>query len=89
MIVTYIDDALIVGPTRKQCQADTTATLTLFGRLGFNIDTEKSCLQPTREITYFGVTPKLEKTFNSFKPTETRGYNSCLYFNLIPHGSDN
>ena len=44
MIVMYIDDALIVSPTRKQFQADTMATLTLFDRLGFTINTEKSCL---------------------------------------------
>ena len=52
MIVMYIDDALIVSSARKQIEADTTATLTLFNRLGFTINTEKSCLQPTQEITY-------------------------------------
>ena len=40
MLVMYIDDALIVSPTEKQCQADTTATLTLLDRLGFTINTE-------------------------------------------------
>ena len=52
MIVIYIDGALIVSPTEKQCQADTTATFTLLDRLVFTINTEKSSLQSTQEITY-------------------------------------
>ena len=54
MIVMYIDDALIVIPTEKQCQVDTTATLTLLDRLGLTVNTEKSSLQPTQEISYLG-----------------------------------
>ena len=54
MIVMYIDDAMIVSPTEKQCQADTSATLTLFDRFGLTVNTEKSCLQPIQEITYLG-----------------------------------
>ena len=54
MIVMHIDDALIVSPNEKQCQADTTATLTLFDRLGLTVNTWKSSLQPTQEITYLG-----------------------------------
>ena len=70
MIVMYIDDALIVSPTEKQCQIDTTVTLTLFDRLGFTINKEKSCLQPTQEITYLGFL--LNSKTLSIRPTQQK-----------------
>ena len=84
MIVMYIDDPLIVSPTEKQCQVDTTVTLTLFDRFGFTINTEKSCLQPTQEITYLGFL--LNSKTLSIRPTQQKRDD---IIHAPPHGGDN
>ena len=77
MIVMYIDDALIVSPTEKQCQADTTATYAFWSsRLHYQY--REILLTTHSGNNLFGVSLKLENTFNSSNPTETRWYNSCL-----------
>ena len=50
----YIDDTLIVAPSQSECTQSVRKVINLLEFLGFTINHEKSCLQPTREISYLG-----------------------------------
>lgn len=50
----YIDDTFIWGDTFEECETAVESLRTLFVRLGFKIQREKSVFTPTREITFLG-----------------------------------
>jgi hypothetical protein len=53
-VLIYIDDLLILGRTKAECEAAVRATLELLDSLGVIINWEKSCLTPSQQITYLG-----------------------------------
>ena len=50
--VGYIDDPYLQGIDNKECLLNISDTQTLFTRLGFVINLEKSCLIPAQQITF-------------------------------------
>ena len=54
IISSYIDDMINVGDTFLECQQNVCDTLNLFLRLGFNINHQKSALEPKQIITFLG-----------------------------------
>ena len=51
---TYIDDSLIMAPSKETCTAAVCKAVQLFQRAGFFINWEKSVLDPTQKIEYLG-----------------------------------
>ncbi|KAJ8913813.1 hypothetical protein NQ315_002719 [Exocentrus adspersus] len=52
--ISYLDDFLILGKTETECLQNTRTTLNLLQSLGILINTEKSCLQPSRRQKFLG-----------------------------------
>ena len=52
--VGYIDDSYLQGSDIKECLLNISETQTLFTRLGFVINVEKSCFIPAQQITFLG-----------------------------------
>lgn len=57
----YLDDWLAVNALRKTLLKDRENMLNLLSRLGFLINSEKSNLEPSQEITYIGGRFRLDK----------------------------
>lgn len=52
--VIYIDDILLIGTSKSECENNISATRTLLESLGFVINYKKSCLVPSRSCKYLG-----------------------------------
>ena len=52
--VGYIDDSYLRGSDTKECLLNISDTQTLFTRLGFVINVEKSCFIPAQKMTFLG-----------------------------------
>ena len=59
-ICGYIDDNLLIADSEEELFESIEATTTLLESLGFTLNTEKSVLTPTRNITYLGF--KIDST---------------------------
>ena len=58
----YIDDSLLMGDTKEECQNNVTDTVSLMTNLGFIIHEKKNLfLAPTRTITFLGNNIDSEK----------------------------
>jgi hypothetical protein len=55
-LVTYLDDILLIGSSLEETHRFTKMTISLLESLGFIINKEKSNLNPTQIITFFGFT---------------------------------
>src|SRR3989338_5832832 len=53
-LLIYVDDILIMSPTRAKCTKDTKKAVKLLTSLGWNINFNKSVLIPTQSIEYLG-----------------------------------
>ena len=53
-ITNYLDDFLIFGKTKEECANNTKIALSLLQRLGFVINFEKSCLEPSKICQHLG-----------------------------------
>lgn len=53
-IIIYVDDMLIFGVTKSECEAATAATLSLLQELGAVVNRAKSSLSPIQHIEYLG-----------------------------------
>ena len=62
-LVIYLDDILIIGSNVRETRQFTEMAMTLLESLGIIINRDKSILNPTREITFLGL------TINSVKMT--------------------
>lgn len=60
--VIYLDDLLLMGETKEECEENLHDTMTMLNKLGFLIS-EKSVVIPTQEIEYLGL------IFNSVEMT--------------------
>jgi len=54
IITGYLDDSLLIGMTKEECEKNILDTVNLLDSLGFTIHTEKSVLQPVQRIKYLG-----------------------------------
>ena len=72
-LFAYLDDWLIVAPSRSRCELHTELTLSLLEELGWVLNRPKSRLTPAQAITYLGtqldfihgtVTPTVERVQN-------------------------
>ena len=50
----HIDDSYLQEDTSEECHQNVIDTATLFTKLGFYIDPEKSILVPTQQLTFLG-----------------------------------
>ncbi|KAN0045659.1 hypothetical protein ACTA71_006037 [Dictyostelium dimigraforme] len=50
-VITYLNDLLIVAPTKEECLTNLKKTMDLLLKLGFKLNLEKSILEPTQSIT--------------------------------------
>ena len=69
-IFVYLDDWLVVAPSRKLLQEDLRRVCELTSRLGFIINYEKPCLVPDQRVTYLGAV--LDFALGRVFPTEER-----------------
>ena len=69
-IFVYLDDWLVVAPSRKLLQEDLRRVCELTSRLGFIINYEKPCLVPDQRVTYLGAV--LDFAQGRVFPTEER-----------------
>ena len=53
-MILYLDDFLILGSTYQEAQSHTAMAVSLLESLGFTVNLEKSCLIPTKIITFLG-----------------------------------
>lgn len=53
-IVAYVDDLIIISPTREQARRDLHATLRLLVILGFQVAWEKCTLEPQQRLEFVG-----------------------------------
>ena len=51
----FLDDSLLIGMTKAQCQENVRDTLNTLRKLGFIVHPSKSVFQPTTKIQYLGV----------------------------------
>ncbi|KAM9955004.1 hypothetical protein ACTFIW_000834 [Dictyostelium discoideum] len=54
-VIAYLDDLLIVGSTKEECLSNLKKTMDFLVKLGFKLNLEKSVLEPTQSITFFGL----------------------------------
>ncbi|KAN0033464.1 hypothetical protein ACTA71_002891 [Dictyostelium dimigraforme] len=54
-VIAYLDDLLIVAPTKEECLTNLKKTMDLLLKLGFKLNLEKSILEPTQSITFLGL----------------------------------
>lgn len=52
----YLDDILCIGKTRSECETNIMVTKSVLQYLGFIINREKSCFNPTKECKFLGFT---------------------------------
>lgn len=52
--VVYLDDILCIGDTYDECLTNINETLRLLNCLGFVVNYDKSCLQPTQKCKFLG-----------------------------------
>lgn len=55
LLVIYLDDILIIGPSLESCTKSTQITLKLLNNLGFIINFEKSKLTPSKRCKFLGL----------------------------------
>jgi len=58
----YMDDRLILGRSREECQEAVKVTLETLKMRGWQVNKEKSHLTPTQELDYLGFTVNTEAT---------------------------
>ena len=56
MSTVYIDDSLLIGASREECEANVMATVGTLREMGFTIHPIKSVFKPTQIIQYIGFT---------------------------------
>ena len=49
-----IDDSLLTGDIKEECQSNISDTIQVFQRLGFVVHSEKSVLVPVQTVTFLG-----------------------------------
>lgn len=55
-IANYLDDWVICSPTEQQARNNIKVILTHLQNLGLKLNSKKSCLIPTKVVTYLGLT---------------------------------
>jgi hypothetical protein len=53
-LVIFLDDILIMSPTKEVCHRQVKIAVQLLTNLGFVINLKKSCLMPTQEVEFLG-----------------------------------
>lgn len=59
--VFYLDDALLIGNSKEDCNKNIEITRNLLQSLGFLINYKKSSLKPSKEIKFLGFVFKTKK----------------------------
>jgi len=54
LLVSYLDDTLIIGKDKKECEHSVNLAVSLFRRLGLVVNEEKSVLEPHEMIRFLG-----------------------------------
>ena len=66
----FIDDTLLIGESREECERNLSSSLALFQRLGFVVHPEKSVICPSNTITYLGFV--IDSVLMRVTPTQER-----------------
>ena len=53
-MLAFIDDTVLQGDTKQDCQSAVMATCQVLDSLGFTVHPVKSVLQPTQRIYFWG-----------------------------------
>lgn len=81
LVMGYIDDILVLGETREECQRAVTDTAMLLESCGFMIHREKSSMCPSQEIVFLGFI--VNSKAMTVQPTTTKAQkfkNECIQF---------
>ena len=85
-ILPYLDDILIISPTREQNLLDTQITCEVLEDLGFLINIEKSRLIPAQKFQWLGIVWDIEGITSCSIPQETlQNLHSSIEMVCRPH----
>ena len=52
--LSYIDDSLLIGDTKQECEENVEDTLKLFEKVGFIVHEKKSVFKPVQKLRFLG-----------------------------------
>ncbi len=78
-IANYLDDWVICSPTEQQARSNTKVVLAHLQKLGLTLNSKKSCLTPTRVVTYLGLNLNSVIMRASLTPQRQSVLKECLY----------
>src|SRR5665647_3384933 len=101
-LVLYLDDVLLMAPTRAACAQARDTFLRLLAQFGFMMNFPKSILEPTQTIEFLGILirsqtmsfglplKKVEKTLAQVSMMMVKGAKSqpCLLYTSRAHETD-
>ena len=76
-ILMYLDDFLLLGQTREEATQNTHVVVGLLQSLGFTINTEKSTMNPTQELTFLGFVINSVNMTISLPPEKVQKILNC------------
>ncbi|KAL0195070.1 hypothetical protein M9458_008642, partial [Cirrhinus mrigala] len=77
-IANYLDNWVICSPTEQQARSNTKVVLAHLQKLGLTLNSKKSCLTPTRVVTYLGLTLNSSIMRASLTPQRQSVLKECL-----------
>lgn len=85
-LVIYLDDILIMNQSKVNCLSDAQKTMTLFQSPGFGMNMDKSVLDPTQEIVFFGIYNQFDNNVHLSTKKEINKHSEvmhrCSRFNI-------
>lgn len=83
IVTAYLDDLLLIAPSREKLIRDLNITQSLLRQLGFYISTKKSVLTPTRSLQFLGFSLNSENMLVTLGPDKANNI-KILLADILP-----